>query len=64
VRLSEAIGVGRIYDFFKSIGLSLNHDAGYYGYGISLGTVELSLQNIVESYSLLIDMQDPNIFLI
>lgn len=64
VRLSEAIGIGRIYDFFRSIGLSLDHDAGYYGYGISLGTVELSLENIVESYSLLIDTEDPNIFLI
>jgi penicillin-binding protein 1C len=64
VRLSEQIGIGRIYDFFRSTGLALNHDAGYYGYGISLGTVELSLENIVESYAYLTDMDDPDIFLI
>jgi penicillin-binding protein 1C len=64
VRLSEQIGIGRIYDFFRSVSLALDHDAGYYGYGISLGTVELSLENIVESYAYLTDMSDPDIFLI
>jgi membrane carboxypeptidase/penicillin-binding protein PbpC len=64
VRLSESIGIWRIYDFFRSVGLPLDHDAGYYWYGISLGTVELSLEHIVEAYSLLTDTEDPNIFLI
>lgn len=64
VRLSEEIGIGRIYDFFRSIELSLEHDVGYYWYGISLGTVELSLENIVESYSILTDTADRDVFLI
>ncbi len=64
VRLSEHIWIGRIYDFFREVWLSLDHDAGYYGYGISLGTVELSLKNIVESYTYLTNTADPNIFLI
>ena len=42
----------------------MDRDAGYYGYGISLGTVELSLENIVESYAYLTNISDPNIFLI
>lgn len=64
VRISESIGIGRIYSFFENIGLILDHDAGYYWYGISLGAVELSLENIVESYSALVDMNDPDVYLI
>lgn len=48
VRLSEAIGIGKIYDAYKKSGLRLDHDAGYYGYGIALGSVELTLENVVE----------------
>jgi membrane carboxypeptidase/penicillin-binding protein PbpC len=48
VRLSEKLGIGKIADFYKTHGLNLDHESGYYGYGISLGSVELSLENIVE----------------
>jgi penicillin-binding protein 1C len=48
VRLAESLGIGRIYDSYKKYGLALDHDAGYYGYGIALGAVELTLENIVE----------------
>ncbi len=61
VRLSEEIGIGQIYDFFRKNNLDLNHDAGYYGYGITLGSVELSLENIVESYTNLTDTSNANL---
>jgi penicillin-binding protein 1C len=49
-----------VYDFLRGVGLDLDHDVGYYGYGISLGTVELTMENIVDSYRSLTDMYDPN----
>jgi penicillin-binding protein 1C len=64
VRLSEEIGIGQIYDFFRKNNLDLNHDAGYYGYGITLGSVELSLENIVESYRNLIDRENSNLIIL
>ncbi len=64
VRLTEELGIGHVYDFFKKNNLDLNHDASYYGYGISLWWVELTLQNIVESYENLIPLNDPNLYLL
>lgn len=64
VRITEKIGLGKVYDFFRSIGLDMNHDAWYYGYGISIGTMELTLANVVESYTTLLKTTDKDIFLI
>lgn len=64
VRISEKVGIGKIYDFFRQNGLDMEHDAGYYGYGISIGTVELTLENVVESFSHLLNTEDKNVFLI
>lgn len=64
VRVSEKIGIGKIYDFFRNIGLNIDHDSWYYGYGISIGTMELTLANVVESFSYLLKTTDKDIFLI
>ncbi len=64
VRISEKIGIGKIYDFFRQNGLDLDHDAWYYGYGISIGTVELTLENVVDSFSHLLWTTDKDVFLI
>lgn len=64
VRISESIWIRKIYDFFQHIGIDMDHDAGYYGYGISLGTVEASLAHIVESYVYLTHTEDSDVFLI
>ncbi len=64
VRLSEELGIWRIYDFFRENGLALDHDAGYYGYGIALGGVELTLENIARAYGHLTDMTSPNLYLL
>lgn len=63
VRITETLGLWKVYDFMKECGLDIDHDVGYYGYGISLWNVELSLANIVESYSLFLDTADTNIYL-
>ena len=59
VRLTDTLSIPVVYDFLRGIWLDLDHDAGYYGYGISLGTVELTMENIVDSYRSLIDMTNP-----
>ncbi|MDD2694267.1 MAG: transglycosylase domain-containing protein [Candidatus Gracilibacteria bacterium] len=64
VRLSESIGIGKIYDTYKKSGLKLDHDAGYYGYGIALGSVELTLENVVEGYTSLLSLNDGSHFLL
>lgn len=64
VRLSESIGIGKIYDAYKKSSLRLDHDAGYYGYGIALGSVELTLENVVEWYTSLISLDDGSHFLL
>jgi membrane carboxypeptidase/penicillin-binding protein PbpC len=64
VRLTEDIGVGRVYASFRSLGLDLNHDASYYGYGIVLWAVELSLENIITWYSNLTYLEDKENYLL
>jgi penicillin-binding protein 1C len=51
VRLTEYIGLQRVYDFLKSNGLDMRHDAGYYGYGMMVGGPELTLENILYGYT-------------
>ncbi|MBC7498577.1 transglycosylase domain-containing protein [Candidatus Gracilibacteria bacterium] len=60
VRLTDTLSIPVVYDFLRSVGLDLDHDVGYYGYGISLGMVELTMENIVDSYRSLIDTTDLN----
>lgn len=64
VRLSESLGIGRIYDAYRSAGFDLDHEAGYYGYGISLGAVELSLEDIVSWYRSLTSIWEPEKYLL
>ena len=58
VRLTDTLWVPAVYDALRNIWLDLDHDAGYYGYGISLGTVEVTMENIVDTYRSLLDMTD------
>ena len=60
VRLTDTLSIPVVYDALRSVWLALDHDVGYYGYGISLGTVELTMENIVDSYRSLLDMRDPD----
>ncbi len=64
VRLSESVGIGKIYEAYKKAGMDLDHDSGYYGYGISLWGVELSLENVVYAYTSLTDTRDPAKFIL
>lgn len=62
MRLTDTLGVSQVYDFLRGHGLSLDHDTGYYGYGISLGTVETTMENIVDTYRTLLDYSDTDIW--
>lgn len=62
VRITDIIGITNVYNALRGFGLSLDHDVGYYGYGISLGTVETSMENIISSYRSLLEYSDPNIW--
>jgi len=64
VRITEKIWLVHVYDFLKKSQLDITMDIWYYGYGLSLWNIELSLANIVESYGLFLKKEDPNIFLI
>lgn len=48
----------------KQNGLDLDHDSGYYGYGISIGTPELTLENVVQSYQHFLPLSEANNFLL
>ncbi len=48
----------------KQNGLDLDHDSGYYGYGISIGTPELTLENVVQSYRRFLPLSEANNFLL
>lgn len=60
VRITDILWISKVYDWLRGFGISLDHDAGYYGYGISLGTVETSMENIVQSYRSLLNYKDPD----
>lgn len=62
VRITDIMGISTIYRWLREFGIRLDHDTGYYGYGISLGTIETSMENIIESYRVLIHEQDPDIW--
>lgn len=64
VRLSEKIGIWRIYEKFRSLWFDLDHEAWYYWYGIVLWAIELSLENIVHGYRSLTSLEKDDKFLL
>lgn len=64
VRITESLWLSQVYDFLKEIGADFNHDVGYYGYGLSLGTPELTLENIVQIYRYITLTKDRDSYLI
>ncbi len=62
VRITDILGINTVYNWLKEFWIILDQDASYYGYGISLGTVETSLENIVKSYTQFSKIEDPNIW--
>ncbi len=53
VRLLEYLGLHRGHEFLKTIGLELDHDATHYGLSLALGSPDLSLKNVAETYGTL-----------
>lgn len=62
MRLTETIGLTRVYDSLREYGITLDEDLSHYGYGLSIGTVETTMENIVESYAYMTDLSDPDIW--
>lgn len=50
VRLTETLGIWRVYDALRRAGIDLDHESSYYGYGIGIWAIETSLENIVMTY--------------
>ncbi len=54
VHLLSQIGLEEGYDFLHQLGLHHNqHDARYYGLGLSIGAMPVTLEHLVQAYSVL-----------
>ena len=51
VRLAEYLWIQKVYDYFQSLWIHFNHDVTYYGYWLVIGSPELTLENVVWSFS-------------
>jgi len=64
VRLARELGLVEVYEFYKSYGFILPFPAEHYGYSFVLWNPDISLENLVYSYSKLLDLDDPDKFLL
>lgn len=64
VRLTESLWVSRVYASLRSIWFDLNQDVWHYGYGITLWSVEMSVEKVVEWYRTLTNLWDKENFLL
>jgi len=54
LRILEAVGLEETYDFFKSLVLTKSDKpASYYGYGLALGGLYVTLEDMVQAYGIL-----------
>ncbi|MBN1524600.1 MAG: transglycosylase domain-containing protein [Spirochaetales bacterium] len=54
VRVLEQIGLDRSYDYFREMGLVTDDKpAGYYGYGLPVGGLYVTLEDLVSAYGIL-----------
>lgn len=64
VRLARELGLWEVYEFYKSYGFELPHPTEHYGYSLVLWNPSISLQQLVESYTRLLDLNNPSKFLL
>ncbi len=55
VRILNRLGIGKFFSFLGELGLtkSSSREVGYYGLGLAIGNLEVSLLQLVEAYSCL-----------
>ncbi|MCP4523210.1 MAG: hypothetical protein GY828_03245 [Candidatus Gracilibacteria bacterium] len=54
VRLSKELGLSEVYDWYQKFGFDFTYPAEHYGYSFVLGSPNISLENLVKSYALLL----------
>ncbi|MDD3144971.1 MAG: transglycosylase domain-containing protein [Candidatus Gracilibacteria bacterium] len=64
VRLASELGLENVYNFYKKYGFKLTESPDYYGYSLVLGNPSITLKDLVFSYTKLLDLKDPNKFLL
>lgn len=65
VRLAQEIWLQKVYDFYKKYLFDLQYPAEHYWYSLVLWNPDISLENLVKSYSKLFDnLSDKNKFLL
>jgi len=53
VRLLSHLGIEETYDFMKSIGFEFDFPSEHYGLSLALGTPDLTMRNVAESFGVL-----------
>ena len=51
VALADELGVEKVYEFYKNLGLILPEESHHYGVGLTLGNVEVTPLNLAEVYT-------------
>ena len=64
VRLAYHLWLENVYNFYKSYWFDLVESPEYYGYSLVLWNPSITLEDLVYSYSKLLDLKDKNKFLL
>mgnify|MGYP001766006160 FL=1 len=64
VRLAFHLWLENVYNFYKDYWFDLKESPEYYGYSLVLWNPSIKLQDLVYSYSKLLDLKDKNKFLL
>lgn len=64
VRLASHLWLENVYNFYKDYWFDLKESPEYYGYSLVLWNPSIKLQDLVYSYSKLLDLKDKNKFLL
>ena len=64
VRLARELWLQEVYEYYESYGFSLPFGAEHYGYSLVLWNAETTLEWLVMSYRELLDLEDPEKFLL
>ena len=64
VRLAKELWLENVYDFYKKYWFKLDKNPEFYGYSLVLWNPSIKLEDLVKSYSKLLDLKDKNKFLL
>ncbi len=64
VRLASELWLENVYNFYKKYWFKLTESPDYYGWSLVLWNPSITLKDLVFSYTKLLDLKDPNKFLL